>query len=300
MPRELGDGPSLRRVWLRAASLPPGSPPVVVSSADGGVGRSTIVAALGAIVAAAMPRPVAAVDATARGWGGLEHRVLRHSDASVWDLHTRLLQAGHLDAATLDAVMQRGTSGLHTAVGEVVRMPVRRPTVLVETLRVVEALRGSYPLVLIDAPVADVAGVWRLLAGGVCPVLVARAGVDSVQHTMRLVAQLRAGGLHDAAARTVAVVVATTPRPARDVRAAVRQLGGSVARVVRVPFDAHLARAEPVDLSRMRRPVRVALVELADAVLGAWPADPDLAGDAPADYRGDPVARERRGDEWSR
>jgi hypothetical protein len=72
------------------------------------------------------------------------------------------------------------------------------------------------------------------------------------------------------------VVAATVPRPPREARAAVRQLDG-VAAVVAVPFDAHLARPEPVDVARMRTPTRLALVELADAVLAACPADPDLA-----------------------
>ncbi|MFG2042244.1 MinD/ParA family protein [Dactylosporangium sp. NPDC048998] len=279
VPRELSDGSALRRAWLRAASLRPGCPPIVVSSADGGVGRSTIVAALGAVLAAATPDPPAAVDATARGWGGLEHRVLRRNDATIWDLFAALLHTGGLDRAALDAAMQHGTSGLHTAVGEVQRTATRRPTLLSESLRVVEALRGVYPLVLIDAPVADVAGVWGLLHPPACPVLVARAGVDSVQHTMRLLAQLRGVGMQDAAARAVVVVAATVPRPAREVRAAVRQLAGAVSAVVSVPFDEHLARPEPVDLGRMRKPTRHALVELADAVLAACPADPDVAAD---------------------
>ncbi|MEV6924012.1 hypothetical protein AB0M46_05790 [Dactylosporangium sp. NPDC051485] len=277
MPRELGDSPTLRRAWLRAAALRPGCPPIVVSSADGGVGRSTIVAALGAVLAAATPRPPAAVDATGRGWGGLEHRVLRRNDATIWDLYAAWTRTGQLDQNTIDAMMQLGTSGLHTAVGEVQRSTSRRPTVLTESIQVVDALRGAYPLLLIDAPVADLAPVWRLLAGTICPVLVARAGVDSVQHTMRLVAQLRAGGLQAATDKAVVAVVASMPRPPREVRAAVRQLGASVAAVVSVPFDPHLARPEPVDLGRMRAPTRRALVELADAVLAACPADPELA-----------------------
>ncbi|MFD0580893.1 hypothetical protein [Dactylosporangium darangshiense] len=276
MPRELSDSSPLRRAWLRAASLRPGCPPVVVSSADGGVGRSTIVASLGAVLAAAMPGPPAAVDATARGWGGLEHRVPRRNDGTVWDLFAALLHAGHLDPAVLDAAMQHGTSGLHTAIGEVRRTATRRPTVLAESVRVVEALRGPYPLVLVDAPVADVAGVWQLFAGA-CPVLVARAGVDSVQHTMRLLSQLRGVGLDEATARTVVAVTATVPRPARQVRAAVRQLAAGVSAVVSVPFDEHLARPEPVDLARLRKPARHALVALTDAVLAGCPADPDQA-----------------------
>ncbi|MGI5238630.1 MinD/ParA family ATP-binding protein [Dactylosporangium sp. CA-139066] len=286
VPRELSDSASLRRAWLRAASLRPGCPPIVVSSADGGAGRSTIVAALGAVLAAAMPQPPAAVDATARGWGGLEHRVPRRNDGTVWDLFAALLHTGDLDPAVLDAAMQYGTSGLHTAIGEVRRTAIRRPTVLAESVRVVEALRGRYSLVLVDAPVADVAGVWQLFAGA-CPVLVARAGVDSVQHTLRLLSQLRGVGLDEAAARTVVAVTATVPRPAREVRAAVRQLGTAVSVVVRVPFDEHLARPEPVDLARLRKPARHALVELADAVLACCPADPGqaaglLSGPSPA------------------
>ncbi|MER7004801.1 hypothetical protein ABT297_17390 [Dactylosporangium sp. NPDC000555] len=45
-------------------------------------------------------------------------------------------------------------------------------------------------------------------------------------------------------------MAATVPRPAREVRAAVRQLGGAVSAVVSVPFDEHLARTEPLDVGR--------------------------------------------------
>ncbi|MEV6925544.1 hypothetical protein AB0M46_13740 [Dactylosporangium sp. NPDC051485] len=277
IPRHLHGASALPEAWLRAASLRPGCPLVVVSSADGGVGRSTLTAALGAVLALACPNPPLAVEATGRAWGGLIHRVPRRSEASIWDAYTAVHAEAPLSTSTVDAWMHLGTTGLHTLIAEVHRTGTRRPPVFLEAMRVVGALRTRYPLAVLDVPVADVRGVWELLADAACPLLVARASTDGVQHTMRLLAQLCAGGLAAVADRAVVAVSAAAPSPPREVRAAVRQLAGQAGAVVTVPFDAHLARPEPTDPARLRKPTRLALVELAAAVLARCPADPDLA-----------------------
>jgi MinD-like ATPase involved in chromosome partitioning or flagellar assembly len=247
---------------------------VGVSSADGGVGRSTLVAALGGLLALACPTPVVAVDVTVRAWGGLGDRVGRTGPGTIWDA----VAAGEqLDPQVLAHVTQSGPTGLRTLVGEVEMTSRRRPPTVLEVAVTVGRLRAWAPLVVLDLPTAETAGIWQALGWSAAPVLVARATQESVRHTLRLIAALRAGGLGATADAAVVVVMATSPMADRQVRAAERQMSGVVGAVVRVPYDAALARCAPVDPRSLRRTTRAALVEVAAAVLAHCPADPQLA-----------------------
>ncbi|MBN1172458.1 MAG: hypothetical protein JXA67_09815, partial [Micromonosporaceae bacterium] len=142
VPREFRWGRA-GQVWHRAAHLAPGCPMVAVSSADGGVGRSTLVAALGGLLALACPAPVVAVDVTARAWGGLGERVGRGTPTSVWDA----VAAGvRLDGPLIEQLAQRGPTGLRVLVGEVEMTAARRPPVVLEVAAAVSRLRRWYPL----------------------------------------------------------------------------------------------------------------------------------------------------------
>lgn len=276
IPREFGSGSRVEDVWLRAASLRPGCPLVCVSSADGGVGRSTLVAALGGLLALACPQPVVAVDLTGRAWGGLEHRVARRSQATVWDACVRVLDLqSQLD---VDPLVQLGPSGLQVLVGEQEMTSERHPPDLPAMHPVVGQLRAIYPLAVLDLPTANTGSTWSALGWAAAPVLVARATTDSVQHTLRLLAHLRANGVQAAAADVVVLVVmASSPSTAREVRAAELLAKAAVRDVIRVPYDPVLARPEPVDPRALSKATRTALTEVAAAVLQRCPADPDAA-----------------------
>lgn len=277
VPREFGGGAQVERVWLRAASLRPGCPLVCVSSADGGVGRSTLVAALGAVLALAFRSPVVAVDMTGRAWGGLVHRVRRRHPGSVWDAFCDLARlTGRRD---VERWVQRGPTGLHALVGEAEMTTRRRPPVHSESEMVVQALRAWYPIALLDLPPAELRGIWVTLTRATAPVLVARATTESLQHTMRLLAQLRAVGLRQVADVCVLVVMCTSPAVPREVRGRQRQAAGAVGELVVVPYDDGLARPEPLDPRSLRRATRRALIDVAAAVLARCPADPQLAAE---------------------
>jgi MinD-like ATPase involved in chromosome partitioning or flagellar assembly len=274
--QELGCGRTEERVRQRAATVAVGAGTVAVSSADGGVGRSTLVAALGGLLALNCPGPVVAVDRTAKAWGGLVHRVGRQRPGSVWDAAT------HLPALTgaqlLARWAQRGPTGLLALVGEVEMRMGRRPPVTAETEPVVAALRSCCPLVLQDLPAADVRGTWRALAAAHAPVLVARAATDSLQHTRRLLCQLREVGLATVADSAVLVVMATCPTPARQIRPALRQAVGDVDALVAVPYDPGLARPAPLDPRSLHRTTQRALLEVADALLSRCTEGPQPDG----------------------
>ncbi|MEU4239676.1 hypothetical protein [Actinoplanes sp. NPDC026619] len=235
-----------------------------MSSADGGVGRSTLVAALGGVLALAVPGPVVAVDMHPVPWGGLAERIGRQNAGTVWDA------VRDLDSLTslreVQRWAQRSPSGLLALVGETEGQG-RRPPQHDEAAAVVEAVRHLVPMTVCDVMPAWFTDVWRTLGAAHAPVFVARAATDSVRHSLRLLTHLRAAGCGPVADRCVLVVVATSPWASREVRAVLRQAGAAVPAVVDIPFDPGLAVPEPVDVRRLRKPTRHALVRLAEQVL---------------------------------
>lgn len=272
VPSEFGPADIAERTWLRAAALRPGAM-FAVSSADGGVGRSTLVAALGDLLALAVPGPVVAVDMNPVPWGGLGERIGRSNAGTMWDavrdLHT--LTSRH----EVERWTQRSPSGLLALVGETEGQG-RRPPRHDEAAAVVEAVRRLYPLTICDVMPALITGVWRTLAAAYAPVLIARATTDSLHHTMRLLTHLRAAGYGAMVDRAVLVVVAASPATDRTVRAVLQQAATVVPDVVSIPYDPQLARPEPVDARRLKKQTRTALVQLADAVIARC-ADPRVA-----------------------
>jgi MinD-like ATPase involved in chromosome partitioning or flagellar assembly len=106
------------------------------------------------------------------------------------------------------------------------------------------------------------------------PVLVTRATVDALQHTMRLLAHLRAAGLDQVAASAVVVVMTTTHSTAREVRAVEHLARKAATHLVRVPFDPVLARPDPLDPRSLSKATRTALTEVASIVVEHCPAEP--------------------------
>jgi MinD-like ATPase involved in chromosome partitioning or flagellar assembly len=259
-----------RTLWPRAAALAPGCPLVAVTSADGGAGRSTMVAALGSVLALACAGPVLAVDLAGAPWSGLEHRVRRRNDATLWDLAA----APDWSAARAISCAQLAPTGLHVLLGETRVTGARRPLQLAEAWDVTCRLRDFFTLGLLDLPPAGTDAVWRLLPQMAVPLLLARSTVDSLRRVMRLLAVLRAVGLGTTVERSVVVVMTASQPAGRGVRAALGQLDGQVGCVVAVPFDGGLARPDPVDARSLRRATRTVLVDLADAVIARCPVEP--------------------------
>jgi MinD-like ATPase involved in chromosome partitioning or flagellar assembly len=273
VPHEFGPVDVADRAWRQAAAVRFAST-IAVSSADGGVGRSTLVAALGSVLALAVPGPVVAVDMHPVPWGGLGDRIGRQNAGTIWDAVRDLEQLTSLREISRWA--QRGPTGLLALVGET-EGAGRRPPRHDEGAAVARAVARQVPLTVCDVMPALIVGVWQTLSAATVPLLVARASADSVQHTLRLLTHLRAAGYDDVADRCVLAVMSTAAWTAREVRAAVRQAEAAVPDVVSIPFDEQLGHAEPVDARRLRKPVRNALVELAGRVLVRCAEQPPAA-----------------------
>ena len=134
-------------------------------------------------------------------------------------------------------------------------------------------LRSVYAMALLDLPAADNTPTWRALGWATVPVLVSRATVDALQHTMRLLAHLKAAGLEQVTQSAVVVVMTTTHSTAREVRAVEQLARQSGTHLVRVPFDPVLARPDPLDPRSLSKATRTALTEVAAAVVDRCPAD---------------------------
>jgi MinD-like ATPase involved in chromosome partitioning or flagellar assembly len=263
VPHEFRPAELAEQAWRDAAALPAGSL-LAVSSADGGVGRSTVVAALGSLLALATPDPVVAVDANPRPWGGLGERVGPGS-GTVWDAVRELPRLG--SRTEVERWTRRGPSGLLALAGEVEVTAHRHPPTHHEALAVADALRTLYPLVLLDLMMAEARGVWRAQAGASAALLVARATAESIQHTLRLIAYQQSDRKAQAPAAPLLVVVSTSPRTSGDVRAVLRQAGSVAAAVHAIPYDPMLADAAPIDARRLAKATRRALLELAADIL---------------------------------
>ncbi|MFI6129432.1 hypothetical protein [Micromonospora sp. NPDC051141] len=138
---------------------------------------------------------------------------------------------------------------------------------------VIGHLRSVYAMALLDLPAADNTPTWRALGWATVPVLVSRATVDALQHTMRLLAHLKAAGLEQVAQSAVVVVMTTTHSTAREVRAVEQLARQAGTHLVRVPFDPVLARPDPLDPRSLSKATRTALTEVAAAVVDRCPAD---------------------------
>ncbi|MDP9792565.1 MinD-like ATPase involved in chromosome partitioning or flagellar assembly [Catenuloplanes nepalensis] len=263
MPREYV-GTQAEWVWLHAAALPPGCPLIAVSSADGGVGRSTLVAALGGLLALASPALVAAADLTGRAWGGLAHRVAATRPGTVWDA-VAAATAGQ--PGLVPQFAQPGPTGLHTLIGEPHMNADRHPPSYGEAQTMLAALPARYGLALLDLRPADNGGTWRALASAAAPVLVGRATEDSLQHLLTVLAWMRTAGLSAAADRCVVAVMTTSPVISRDTRAVQRQVEQTAGHVVRIGYDPILARPHPIDVRGLHKATRTSLTDLAAAVL---------------------------------
>lgn len=235
-------------------------------SADGGVGRSTLTAAVGGILAHASPWPTLAVDAASRPFSGLRQRAAVRNPHTVWDAARtpELLGAAH----TADQVTQVDPNGLFILAGEEENTPTRRPLSLDELGVALRCTPRAFGAILLDfdpfaAPMLGAV----LYASAV--LIVARATPESVAHTAQLLTTWQQlTGDAGTAARCVVAVNATGPRVPRALSAHEALLSHTGAPLVRIPHDPALARG-PITVTQLRRRTRRSLVILSAALAGA-------------------------------
>ncbi|WP_439681739.1 MinD/ParA family ATP-binding protein [Embleya sp. MST-111070] len=273
VPKGLPMSAYTHAVWTAMAGLPARAPVVALTAPAGGVGVSTVTAALGALLALAAPEaaPPLAIDAGTRAWSGLPARVGPPGEATFNDLLAREGSEAmpHHEAR---AFTHQGPTGLEMLAGE--SRPggdgARPPMTAGALYRVLTRLRGAYPLVLVDAPAAGDAVCEQALRRSTTAVLVARASSDGTEHALAFLAWLRSLGHDRLVDGAVVVVNEVAPGPPREVRAGERVLARQVRAVVRLPYDRELAKPEPVRPTALGKAARGALLEIAAAVVAGW------------------------------
>jgi MinD-like ATPase involved in chromosome partitioning or flagellar assembly len=242
---------------------------IVVGGFGGGCGRTTVTAGVGMALAHTRGERVAAVDACPDQNGSLAARA----------------GGGRSTAGIRDLVAARGTL---TSLAEVRRFLVTGPTAGLAVLpglgdlggpgltadeagSAVEELARWYPVVLVDAPPGWSQPVpARLIGEADALLLVCRAATADLAAADSALTALRQAGRADLAGTSVVAVVATRPgRWSHDARRQMASLGGYVASVVGVPYDASLADGRACSWNRLRRRTRNAFDHLATALDGA-------------------------------
>ncbi len=253
----------------------------VVFSAGGGVGVSTVVAAVGGFLASVSVAPVLAVESTRRPWSSLTRLVTgdtRGLTVSAW----RELRSGR-DLGSALSMAPGGASGLRV---------LHQDSAGFERDWLTDELPASASVV-IDGGSLDNPDLVGLLSTGPVAVLVVRADPAGVDAALVTVGHLRAS--LPAGLDVLMVLSDCGAFGGATVRAATR-LAGSVGEVLTLPNSAGL-REQPIRIDRLDKSVTAAIADITHAVVDrTWrrgnpqSADPATAPSAGDDVDGSPPA----------
>ena len=266
-------GPSRREIYeleLRdRVRAPLGSAfPIAVLNLKGGVGKTSVVEALGSTFADARTDRVIAVDVDA---GDLSDRHGHRNQLSLVDLLANRSVTRYPDVR---AYTRRNRAGL-----ELLALPnysdndwlIERDDVL----RALSILRNHYSVVLMDCGKALKSAVTEaVLLESRALVVVTNASVDAIEKTRTTIEWLSRNGYQRRIESTVLVVNHTERgKPSGPVNNRLQQLSDQFApkRVVNLPFDRHLHEGQEIVLERLGKRSRRGYLEMAAALADMFP-----------------------------
>lgn len=248
---------------LRAQISTPvdGAYPIAVLNLKGGVGKTTVVEALGSTFASVRGDRVIAVDADE---GDLSDRHGRRSQLSLADL---VLDGSITRYADVRAHTFMNSSGL-----EVLGPPdyaqsywsIRRQ----DFVKTYSLLRNHYSLMLVDCPKTLKSGVMEaVLSESRALVVVTRTSIDAIQKTRTTLEWLSNNGYRKLLKSTV-LTVNHVERTQLSTLAAkeLEQLSAQVDATVVLPFDRHVHQGCEIGLDRMSRESKRCYLEMAAAL----------------------------------
>lgn len=141
--------------------------------------------------------------------------------------------------------------------------------------KAVELLEKFYSIVLTDCGTGLMhSAMSSILEGSDTLVVVSSSAVDGARSASATLDWLDAHGHSDLVRSSVAVVNAVRPRAGKvDLAKVVEHFEQRCRQVVLIPFDPHLEEGAEVDLNKLKRRTRVALLELAAAVASGFPSN---------------------------
>ena len=244
---------------------------IAMLSLKGGVGKTTITATLGATFASIRGDRVVAVDANPDR-GTLSQKVPLETPATVRHL---LRDAEGIDRySDVRSYTSQGPSRLEVLASE--SDPAMSEAFsaddYAQTLGILERFYG---LVLTDCGTGLLhSAMTSVLEKADALVLVSSGSIDGARSASATLDWLDAHGHEDLVSNSIAVINAVRPRSGKvDMQKVVDHFSRRCRAVRLVPFDPHLEEGAEIDLNRLKRETREALIELAAVVADGFPSD---------------------------
>lgn len=248
-----------------------GSYRVAVISLKGGVGKTTIAAALGATFAAIRGDRVVAVDANPDR-GTLSQKIPLETAATVRQL---LQDAGTVERySDVRRYTSKGPSGLEILASDT-DPAVSKAFDADDYSRVLGILERYYGLVITDCgPGLLHSAMSSVLENADALIVVSSGSIDGARSASATLDWLDAHG-HEALVRnSIAVINAVRPRTGKvDMNKVVDHFSRRCRAVRLVPYDAHLDEGAEIHVDQLRRETREAFTALAAAVAEGFPGE---------------------------
>ncbi|MBB3037735.1 MinD-like ATPase involved in chromosome partitioning or flagellar assembly [Hoyosella altamirensis] len=260
----LGDG--RREAYLAALTKQLNAPlygchKIAVLSLKGGVGKTTVTAALGSTFASLRGDRVIAVDANPDR-GTLCNKLPLDTDATVRDLLQQgpdIQRYSDVRAYTSQALsrLEVLASDTDPAVSEAFSAD--------DYGRVLDVLERFYNLVLTDCGTGLMhSAMSGVLSNADALIIISSGSVDGARSASATMDWLEAHGYADLVTRSVTVINAARPKAGKvDLDRVIEHFARRSRTVRLLPFDAHLEEGAEIDMERLRPATRIALMELA-------------------------------------
>jgi MinD-like ATPase involved in chromosome partitioning or flagellar assembly len=242
---------------------------IALMSLKGGVGKTTITAALGGTFATVRGDRVVAVDANPDR-GTLSGKVPLETPATVRHL---LRDAEGIERySDIRAYTSQGPSRLEVLASET-DPAVSEAFSSDDYARTVDILERFYSLVLTDCGTGLMhSAMSGVLAKSDVLVVISSGSVDGARSASATLDWLDAHGHQELVRDSIAVINAVRPRSGKvDLRKVIDHVSRRCRGVLLVPFDPHLEEGAEISLERLKRETREALIELAAVVADGFP-----------------------------
>jgi len=244
---------------------------IAMLSLKGGVGKTTITATLGSTFASIRGDRVVAVDANPDR-GTLSQKVPLETPATVRHL---LRDAKGIDRySDVRSYTSQGPSRLEVLASE--SDPAMSEAFSADDYaQTLEILERFYGLVLTDCGTGLLhSAMSSVLDKADALVVVSSGSIDGARSASATLDWLDAHGHEELVSNSVAVINAVRPRSGKvDMQKVVDHFSRRCRAVRLVPFDPHLEQGAEIDLTRLKRDTREALIELAAVVADGFPSD---------------------------
>ncbi|WP_028661676.1 MinD/ParA family ATP-binding protein [Saccharomonospora saliphila] len=244
---------------------------IAMLSLKGGVGKTTMTTALGSTFSSLRGDRVIAVDANPDR-GTLSQKIPIETSATV--RHLLRDAEGITRYSDVRAYTSQGPSRLEVLASES-DPAVSEAFSEHDYLRAVNLLERFYNLVFTDCGTGLMHSAMKgVLDSADSLVVVSSGSLDGARSASATLDWLDAHGYGDLVARSVAVINSVRPNAGSvDLEKLAAHFAARVRAVARIPFDPHLEEGAEIDLERLHRETRDALLELAATVADGFAAD---------------------------